>query len=717
MEIYLELRIFIHLCHGIQKKLNFYFFFFAFDFLKKVPCGYNGQPYEQEAKPNTTNSYYYLHTMKNNLLDISTKSPHKYIGFYFPNSSSSTYSYTGNVSANINIGAACNVSAYHGLPISLNLASNVAIKSINSNAYIQAYVQPMPLTSGQTQAIARIKGMIQGSYLAFGLAFFPVSIMYNIVQEREMLTKHQQLVSGMNSVAYWLGALIFDVIMVLPSCLMAWALSAIFNSDVYQHSAQGPFVLNLLLYGFSIVPFTYCFSWVFERAQRAQYVSLLIFLFVGYGIPLGTFIMDFIPSTRHANKYIKGVCRLSPSYASTMTFLYLSIRDWGIEGVIPAKSGPWAWEVSGENLVTMVIHFFGYFLLALAIEYVSTIPEFYSFLGLNIDVKDPIVEELDSDVAAEQKRIRDNRNELHDPIVLCGLRKVYSRKSVLSLLWRKWVHSDDNINDQDLVIAVKDIWYSVPVGQVFGFLGVNGAGKTTTLSMLSGRFLPSNGTAYINQTPISNQLQCRRMIGYCPQFDALFDEHNILNPLFAIHIYTYIYVYLYACIDTIVKGLSAEEIQAQTNNLVTTLTLDEYVNKPAGTYSGGNKRKLSVALAMIGNPPIVFLDEPSSGMDPVSRRHMWDFISQTMHHRAVILTTHSMEECEALCHRIGIMVLGQLRCLGTAQRLKSRYGKGYQLDMDVDPGVQADLTNVLQAEFGQTNVIVLESHGNSLKIR
>ncbi|ETO08551.1 ABC(ATP-binding) family transporter [Reticulomyxa filosa] len=120
---------------------------------------------------------------------------------------------------------------------------------------------------------------------------------------------------------------------------------------------------------------------------------------------------------------------------------------------------------------------------------------------------------------------------------------------------------------------------------------------------------------------------------------------------------------------------------------------------------------------MIGNPPIVFLDEPSSGMDPVSRRHMWDFISQTMHHRAVILTTHSMEECEALCHRIGIMVLGQLRCLGTAQRLKSRYGKGYQLDMDVDPGVQADLTNVLQAEFGQTNVIVLESHGNSLKIR
>ena len=121
------------------------------------------------------------------------------------------------------------------------------------------------------------------------------------------------------------------------------------------------------------------------------------------------------------------------------------------------------------------------------------------------------------------------------------------------------------------------------------------------------------------------------------------------------------------------------------------LLLTQYQNRRAGTYSGGNKRKLSVAIAMIGNPPIVFLDEPSTGMDPMARRSMWDFIRQTMKGRCVILTTHSMEECEALCHKLCIMTAGQLRCLGTPQHLKSKFGHGYQLDMDIEKdGVGGD---------------------------
>merc|ERR1712223_965144 len=119
----------------------------------------------------------------------------------------------------------------------------------------------------------------------------------------------------------------------------------------------------------------------------------------------------------------------------------------------------------------------------------------------------------------------------------------------------------------------------------------------------------------------------------------------------------------------------------QVNLLLKVLSLTKYKNRKAGTYSGGNKRKLSVAIAMIGNPPVVFLDEPSTGMDPMARRHMWEFIRETMSGRCVLLTTHSMEECEALCHRLAIMVKGQLRCLGTPQHLKSKFGNGYQLDL------------------------------------
>merc|ERR1719221_32543 len=130
--------------------------------------------------------------------------------------------------------------------------------------------------------------------------------------------------------------------------------------------------------------------------------------------------------------------------------------------------------------------------------------------------------------------------------------------------------------------------------------------------------------------------------------------------------------------------------------LLDVLSLRKYADRRAGTYSGGNKRKLSVAIAMIGNPPIVFLDEPSTGMDPMARRSMWDFIRSTMGGRCVVLTTHSMEECEALCHRLCIMTAGQLRCLGTPQHLKSKFGHGYQLDLQLEDDEEKSYISVEQ---------------------
>lgn len=112
------------------------------------------------------------------------------------------------------------------------------------------------------------------------------------------------------------------------------------------------------------------------------------------------------------------------------------------------------------------------------------------------------------------------------------------------------------------------------------------------------------------------------------------------------------------------------------------MNLKEYENVCAGTYSGGNKRKLSVAIAMLGNPPIVFLDEPSTGMDPKARRFMWNVINRISNLRkqsSVILTTHSMEEAEALSTKMCIMVNGTMKCLGSVQHIKSKYGKVFYL--------------------------------------
>ena len=112
--------------------------------------------------------------------------------------------------------------------------------------------------------------------------------------------------------------------------------------------------------------------------------------------------------------------------------------------------------------------------------------------------------------------------------------------------------------------------------------------------------------------------------------------------------------------------------------------LTKYADKVAGSYSGGNKRKLMVAQAMIGNPPIILLDEPSTGMDPEARRDMWNVISRISSQKkqaSVILTTHSMEEAEVLSKRIAILVEGELKCIGNKQKLKDKFGKGFEIDI------------------------------------
>merc|ERR1719356_2340040 len=133
------------------------------------------------------------------------------------------------------------------------------------------------------------------------------------------------------------------------------------------------------------------------------------------------------------------------------------------------------------------------------------------------------------------------------------------------------------------------------------------------------------------------------------------------------------------------------------------LRIEEHAKKQADDCSGGTKRKLSYAMAMLGDPRIVLLDEPSSGMDPQSKRFVWDTILASFKgDRGAIMTTHSMEEAAALCSRVGIMVNGELRCLGSTQYLKNKYGGGYLLEIKCDGDLAAwdGLQTEVEAIFG-----------------
>jgi len=292
--------------------------------------------------------------------------------------------------------------------------------------------------------------------------------------------------------------------------------------------------------------------------------------------------------------------------------------------------------------------------------------------------------ELDSDVRAERDRVMSGAAD-DEVVVIKQLRKVYPPRGL----------------NTKPVPAVKDLCLAIPTSQCFGFLGINGAGKTSTLQVLTGDHQPTSGTATVNGFDILTHMQdVRKEVGYCPQFDPLLDLMTAREHLT-----------MYARL----RGMTdAQQIHDKVSLLLEQLTLTMYADKPAGGYSGGNKRKLSLGLALIGDPSVLFLDEPSTGMDPVSRRCMWDIIQTVSKQRSVVLTTHSMEECEALCSRIGIMVNGTLRCLGSIQHLKSKFGGSYFLEINVRPGVGTEkVQDYVSSTF--EGAVLEEHYGDRIK--
>jgi len=190
---------------------------------------------------------------------------------------------------------------------------------------------------------------------------------------------------------------------------------------------------------------------------------------------------------------------------------------------------------------------------------------------------------------------------------------------------------------------------------------------------------------------LTDQDKIRRLVGYCPQHDAL---ERLLTGREALRMYAQI------------KLVDPATIEDEIEHLIQDLDLSKFADKPCGTYSGGNKRKLCVGIALVGSPQLVLLDEPSSGMDAASKRFLWSVIKRRTANCCTVLTTHSMEECEALCGRIGVMVDGTLRCLGPIQTLKSNYGQGYKLDLRLDP-TRADADAILAMMQGHLSTAEL----------
>ncbi|MGV9211267.1 ATP-binding cassette domain-containing protein [Micromonospora sp. RB23] len=207
------------------------------------------------------------------------------------------------------------------------------------------------------------------------------------------------------------------------------------------------------------------------------------------------------------------------------------------------------------------------------------------------------------------------------------------------------------------VDAVRGVNLEVAEGEIFGFLGPNGAGKTTTLRMLATLIEPDGGEATIAGADLrKDPAEVRRRIGYVPQGGSTWDESTAREEL-VLHARMY--------------GIGKADAQQRAVRALDAFQLTEYADRKCKTYSGGQRRRVEIALGIIHEPKIVFLDEPTTGLDPQSRAHMWDEIRRLRNEgMTVFITTHYLDEADALCDRIAIMDNGEVVAEGTPAELK-----------------------------------------------
>ncbi|KFB48612.1 AGAP006380-PA-like protein [Anopheles sinensis] len=576
-----------------------------------------------------------------------------------------------------------NNKAFHTAPLALNLIYNAILQAECSECRLHVVNKPLPYRL-DTQLEKLNTGLNAGFQLAFNTGFamaFVASIYIMFyIKERTSRAKLLQFVSGTNVPLFWGLAFVWDYTLFVLNSLVYIATVAIFQEEGWSSFDElGRAFLLLLFFGLAALPVTYLFSFFFAVSAtgfvRMMFVNVLsgaiFFTVVNVlkfpGIDLSQvaeglewvfmFFPNFILShglnnlnqaTSTANSCARSCEQLGPACVAG-NMCAITERCCDLEWFSFGKFG-----IIRNLLFSLLLCAIGFGLL-IAQEY-GMLRRSFQWLRRRktTPMNDPSGDdaEQDSDVLEEKRRVQNlSRADLdgHN-LLLRDVSKFYG-------------------NFQ----AVNKLSIGIDHSECFGLLGINGAGKTTTFKMMTGDEEISFGDAWIKGISLrTNMNQAHRHIGYCPQFDALLDDLTGRETL---------------RIFALLRGVRDREIKNVCYTLAEELNFAKHLDKRTKAYSGGNKRKLSTALALMGNPSVVYLDEPTTGMDPGAKRQFWDVICKVRNAgKSIVLTSHSMEECEALCTRLAIMVNGEFKCLGSTQHLKNKFSKGFLLTVKVARG-------------------------------
>ncbi|PQE22561.1 abc transporter protein [Rutstroemia sp. NJR-2017a BVV2] len=475
-------------------------------------------------------------------------------------------------------------------------------------------------------------------YFGLAMAAYPGFFSLYPTVERIRNIRGLQYSNGVRSLPLWLSYLAFDFIIVLVSsavCVIIFAASA----SIWYH--VGYLFLIFALYGLASILLSYVVS-LFARTQLSafafaaagQAVMFLIYL-IAYLCTLTYAPINKIDSTLIIVHFTISLVTPMGSLIRAL-FVALNLFSTTCSGKELAHYPGGILQYGGPVLY-LIIQIFVLFAILLWYDSGSIVAWVRRHRKSSNKVAENEVP-ADEEIAEELVRVSSSND---------GLRVIHLTKTFGNFT------------------AVENMTFGIKRGEVFALLGPNGAGKSTTISLIRGDIQPSKngGNIFVENIEINrHRADARSHLGVCPQFDAM-DQMTVLEHL-----------RFYAR----VRGVP--DIEHNVHAVIEAVGLQAFSSRMAAKLSGGNKRKLSLGIALIGNPTVLLLDEPSSGMDAAAKRIMWKTLASVVPGRSLLLTTHSMEEADALADRAGIMAKRML-AMGTSDHLRKKHGNAYYIHL------------------------------------
>eukprot|EP00732_Lithocolla_globosa_P000734 Lithocolla_globosa_v1_NODE_274_length_4708_cov_55.871481.p1 type:complete len:1149 gc:universal NODE_274_length_4708_cov_55.871481:873-4319(+) len=506
-------------------------------------------------------------------------------------------------------------------------------------------------------------------------------LLVSVVFEKEKKIKEACMMMGMNEMAFFLGWLAFYAVFMLGTCLMSTIL--IVSAGVLPNANF--LLIFLLVYAFCLTLVTYSFmvSPFFNKSKIAGGIGQLLVILAATPYFLLQYLS--IPS-----KIYWLLCLLSPvAFALSLgEAVALEAEQSGLTFSNWMQSNHYEGFTVFGGFMMLLFDSFLYLILAWYLnhvvpsEYGNKKPFYFPFTR-NFWFP-PFQSEPESESESRMDSNFVGVPEGMDPANYEPIPSNFARKEVIKVrnIVKLFPQSE---HDPTLKRVLDDVSFSMYEGTIFGLLGHNGAGKSTMMSILSGLITASSGSATMYGLDVArDQHRIRKMMGVCPQHDILFDQ---LTPVEHLLFFGAL------------KGLkwdtetASDRIDDRIQDILRKVDLLEQSHVFAKDLSGGQKRKLSVGIALVGNPKILFLDEPTAGMDPYSRRKMWGLLQEQKKDKVVLLTTHFMDEADILADIKGVLNHGKLMCVGSSLFLKNRFGLGYQLALQWNVDVNQNVSN------------------------